>query len=108
MTTRSPLYSALVAFLRSRLGQVLLFAAGMGALSALGLGSGGMEALVEAYTGRQLADEAAPPQEAPGPADAVEAPAPSPAAPAEDVEPVPADDAALPEDGSEPNAAPAP
>ena len=106
MTTRSPLYSALVAFLRTSRGQWLLFAAGMGALSALGLGSGGMEALVEAYTGRDLA-EPAPPQEAPGPADAVEAPAPSPAAPAEDVEPVPAEEAALPEDGSAPDAAPA-
>ena len=107
MPPRSPLSSALVAFLRSRLGQVLLFAAGMGALSALGLGSGGMEALVEAYTGRQLADEAAPPQEAPGPADAGEAPALPSEAPGEDVEAVPAEEAALPEDGSAPDAAPA-
>ena len=105
MTTRSPLYSALVAFLRSRLGQVLLFAAGMGALSALGLGSGGMEALVEAYTGRQLADEAAPPQEAPGLPDAVEAPVLPAETPAEDGEPVPAVEAPLPEDGTEPDAA---
>ena len=101
MTTRSPLYSALVAFLRTPLGRAFLFAAGMGALSALGLGSGGMEALVEAYTGRQLADEAAPPQ------DAGEAPALPSEAPAEDVEPVPAEEAALPEDGSAPDAAPA-